>query len=109
MIQLYRGQPGNGEVGHTGSHSQLTRADMDRTAAGRAGVGPDGRAGRGHAAAGPLDQQRPTSTAGDLLTLAADAVQDARIIAPTEITSTWVRRRVLILGDEVRLRRSSAT
>jgi two-component system OmpR family sensor kinase len=54
-----------------------------------------------------LDQQRPIEHRPvDLLTLAADAVQDARIIAPDrEITlDIGSGAAFLILGDEVRLR-----
>ena len=54
-----------------------------------------------------LDQQRPIEHRPvDLLTLAADAVQDARIIAPDrEITlDVGSGAAFLILGDEVRLR-----
>jgi two-component system OmpR family sensor kinase len=54
-----------------------------------------------------LDQQRPIEHRPvDLLTLAADAVQDARIIAPDrEITlDVGSGAAFLVLGDEVRLR-----
>ena len=80
-----RSQPGNGEAGHElGSHSQLTRADMDRIMqrveqeSARMGVLVEDML-----LLARLDQQRPIEHRPvDLLTLAADAVQDARIIAP---------------------------
>ncbi len=54
-----------------------------------------------------LDQQRPLEHRPvDLLTLAADAVQDARIIAPDRAIDLNVGSATafLVLGDEVRLR-----
>jgi two-component system, OmpR family, sensor kinase len=54
-----------------------------------------------------LDQQRPIERRPvDLLTLAADAVQDARIIAPSRAIDLKVGSATafLVLGDEVRLR-----
>jgi two-component system OmpR family sensor kinase len=54
-----------------------------------------------------LDQQRPLERRPvDLLTLAADAVQDARIIAPDRSIELSVGSATafLVLGDEVRLR-----
>jgi two-component system, OmpR family, sensor kinase len=54
-----------------------------------------------------LDQQRPLEHRPvDLLTLAADAVQDARIIAPDRSIELSVGSATafLVLGDEVRLR-----
>jgi two-component system OmpR family sensor kinase len=54
-----------------------------------------------------LDQQRPIERRTvDLLTLAADAVQDARIIAPDRKIELTVGSATafLVLGDEVRLR-----
>ena len=54
-----------------------------------------------------LDQQRPIEHRPvDLLTLAADAVQDARIIAPDRDITLDVGSGAafLVLGDEVRLR-----
>jgi two-component system OmpR family sensor kinase len=104
-----RSQPGNGEVGRElGSHSQLTRADMDRIMqrveqeSARMGVLVEDML-----LLARLDQQRPIEHRPvDLLTLAADAVQDARIIAPDrEITlDVGSGAAFLILGDEVRLR-----
>jgi len=54
-----------------------------------------------------LDQQRPlTASPVDLLTLAADAVHDARVVAPARSIHLTVRstRALLVIGDEVRLR-----
>ena len=54
-----------------------------------------------------LDQQRPIERRPvDLLTLAADAVQDARIVAPSRSIDLTVGTgaAVLVLGDEARLR-----
>jgi two-component system, OmpR family, sensor kinase len=54
-----------------------------------------------------LDQQRPlTLSPVDLLTLAADAVHDARVVAPARSIHLTVRstRALLVIGDEVRLR-----
>ncbi|HSS91007.1 MAG TPA: HAMP domain-containing sensor histidine kinase [Streptosporangiaceae bacterium] len=54
-----------------------------------------------------LDQQRPLERRPvDLLTLAADAVQDARMIAPQRKIDLTVGRGAafLVLGDEARLR-----
>ena len=108
------GQPGSdlglpGQPGHElGSHSQLTRADMDRIMqrveqeSARMGVLVEDML-----LLARLDQQRPLEHRPvDLLTLAADAVQDARIIAPDrEITlEIGSGAAFLVLGDEVRLR-----
>ena len=104
-----RSQPGNGELGHElGSQSQLTRADMDRIMqrveqeSARMGVLVEDML-----LLARLDQQRPIEHRPvDLLTLAADAVQDARIIAPDRDITLEVGSGAafLILGDEVRLR-----
>ena len=54
-----------------------------------------------------LDQQRPLEhRTVDLLTLAADAVHDARVVAPTRNINLTVGAgaALLVLGDEVRLR-----
>ena len=54
-----------------------------------------------------LDQQRPlTASPVDLLTLAADAVHDARVVAPARSINLDVSssRALLVIGDEVRLR-----
>jgi two-component system OmpR family sensor kinase len=54
-----------------------------------------------------LDQQRPIERRPvDLLTLAADAVQDARIVAPTRSIDLTLGTGAafLVLGDEARLR-----
>ena len=98
------------ELGSTGlgSNGQLDRADMDRIMqrveqeSARMGVLVEDML-----LLARLDQQRPIEHRPvDLLTLAADAVQDARIIAPDrEITlDVGSGAAFLILGDEVRLR-----
>jgi two-component system OmpR family sensor kinase len=54
-----------------------------------------------------LDQQRPLeSRPVDLLTLAADAVHDARVVAPSRDINLTVGSgaALLVIGDEVRLR-----
>ena len=54
-----------------------------------------------------LDQQRPLETRPvDLLTLAADAVHDARVVAPSRSIQLTVGAgsALLVIGDEVRLR-----
>ena len=54
-----------------------------------------------------LDQQRPLDRRTvDLLTLAADAVHDARVVAPSRSINLTVGAgaALLVLGDEVRLR-----
>ena len=103
------GQPGHGQPGHElGSNAQLNRADMDRIMqrveqeSARMGVLVEDML-----LLARLDQQRPIEHRPvDLLTLAADAVQDARIIAPDRDISLDVGSGAafLILGDEVRLR-----
>jgi two-component system OmpR family sensor kinase len=103
------GSPGN-ELGSNelGSSGQLTRADMDRIMqrveqeSARMGVLVEDML-----LLARLDQQRPLEHRPvDLLTLAADAVQDARIIAPgRDITlDVGSGAAFLVLGDEVRLR-----
>jgi two-component system, OmpR family, sensor kinase len=54
-----------------------------------------------------LDQQRPLQRGPvDLLTLAADAVHDARVVAPNRTINLTVGKgaALLVVGDEVRLR-----
>ena len=54
-----------------------------------------------------LDQQRPLEARPvDLLTLAADAVHDARVVAPSRSIHLTVGAgsALLVIGDEVRLR-----
>jgi len=98
--------PPNG--GELGSNGRLGRADMDRIMqrveqeSARMGVLVEDML-----LLARLDQQRPIEHRPvDLLTLAADAVQDARIIAPDrEITlDVGSGAAFLVLGDEVRLR-----
>jgi two-component system OmpR family sensor kinase len=91
-----------------GSNGRLGRADMDRIMqrveqeSARMGVLVEDML-----LLARLDQQRPIEHRPvDLLTLAADAVQDARIIAPgRDITlDVGSGAAFLVLGDEVRLR-----
>ncbi len=91
-----------------GSNGQLTRPDMDRIMqrveqeSARMGVLVEDML-----LLARLDQQRPIEHRPvDLLTLAADAVQDARIIAPDRQITLDVGSGAafLVLGDEVRLR-----
>ena len=91
-----------------GSNGRLTRADMDRIMqrveqeSARMGVLVEDML-----LLARLDQQRPIEHRPvDLLTLAADAVQDARIIAPDRDITLDVGSGAafLVLGDEVRLR-----
>jgi two-component system OmpR family sensor kinase len=98
--------PPNG--GELGSNGRLGRADMDRIMqrveqeSARMGVLVEDML-----LLARLDQQRPIEHRPvDLLTLAADAVQDARIIAPDREISLDVGSGAafLVLGDEVRLR-----
>jgi two-component system OmpR family sensor kinase len=101
--------PANGLAGHgAGGNGGLTRADMDRIMqrveqeSARMGVLVEDML-----LLARLDQQRPIEhRLVDLLTLAADAVQDARIIAPDRDITLDVGSGAafLVLGDEVRLR-----
>ncbi len=100
------GTPGRGSPGHSGG--QLGRADLDRIMqrveqeSARMGVLVEDML-----LLARLDQQRPLERRPvDLLTLAADAVQDARIIAPDRAIDLSVGSATafLVLGDEVRLR-----
>ncbi len=106
------GAPDAGLVSGTGnelgSNGRLTRADMDRIMqrveqeSARMGVLVEDML-----LLARLDQQRPLEHRPvDLLTLAADAVQDARIIAPDRDITLDVGSGAafLVLGDEVRLR-----
>jgi two-component system OmpR family sensor kinase len=118
LAETGAGPPGNGTgsgpasselgSGELGSGGQLTRADMDRIMqrveqeSARMGVLVEDML-----LLARLDQQRPIEHRPvDLLTLAADAVQDARIIAPgRDITlDVGSGAAFLVLGDEVRLR-----
>jgi two-component system, OmpR family, sensor kinase len=104
------GSPGGGTVPATppGLPGHLTRADMDRImerveqeSARMGGLVED------MLVLARLDQQRPIERRPvDLLTLAADAVQDARIVAPSRAIDLIVGSGTafLVLGDEARLR-----
>jgi len=87
---------------------QLTRADLDRIMrrleqeSARMGVLVEDML-----LLARLDQQRPLDTSPvDLLTLAADAVHDARMVAPDRAINLTVGSgaALLVNGDEVRLR-----
>ena len=104
------GSSGAGGTGSSGAHGSggLTRGDMDRIMqrveqeSARMGVLVEDML-----LLARLDQQRPIEHRPvDLLTLAADAVQDARIIAPDRDITLDVGSGAafLVLGDEVRLR-----
>ncbi|HEX9359487.1 MAG TPA: HAMP domain-containing sensor histidine kinase [Streptosporangiaceae bacterium] len=103
------GLAGNAAAGGgLGSNGQLSRADMDRIMqrveqeSARMGVLVEDML-----LLARLDQQRPIEHRPvDLLTLAADAVQDARIVAPDRDITLDVGSGAafLVLGDEVRLR-----
>jgi two-component system OmpR family sensor kinase len=99
---------GSPAAGSNGAGDQLSRADLDRIMqrveqeSARMGVLVEDML-----LLARLDQQRPVEQRPvDLLALAADAVQDARIIAPDrEITlDVGSGAAFLVLGDEVRLR-----
>jgi two-component system, OmpR family, sensor kinase len=100
--------PATPEGTAAGGNGQLSRADLDRIMqrveqeSARMGVLVEDML-----LLARLDQQRPIERRPvDLLTLAADAVQDARIIAPDRRIELSVGSAAafLVLGDEVRLR-----
>ena len=101
------GDPAAAMVPHNGT-GQLSGADLDRIMqrveqeSARMGVLVEDML-----LLARLDQQRPLDHRPvDLLTLAADAVQDARIIAPDRAIELSIGSATafLVLGDEVRLR-----
>ncbi|MGE5132326.1 MAG: sensor histidine kinase [Gemmatimonadota bacterium] len=101
------GQTGNGAESLTGAGA-ITGADMNRIMerveqeSARMGVLVEDLL-----LLARLDQQRPLDRRPvDLLSLAADAVQDARMIAPSRTIDLAVASGTafLVLGDEVRLR-----
>ena len=105
-IQDEDAQAANGT--HVNGGGQLSRADLDRIMqrveqeSARMGVLVEDML-----LLARLDQQRPIERRPvDLLSLAADAVQDARIIAPDRVIDLSVGSATafLVLGDEVRLR-----
>jgi two-component system, OmpR family, sensor kinase len=108
-IPAAEGLAADGPVtGGNGAGGQLSRADLDRIMqrveqeSARMGVLVEDML-----LLARLDQQRPIEQRPvDLLTLAADAVQDARIIAPDRKITLDVGSGAafLVLGDEVRLR-----
>ena len=105
-----RGQPaaGPGVAAAPRSGSPLTRVELDRIMrrveqeSSRMGVLVEDMLMLAR-----LDQQRPLENRPvDLLTLAADAVHDARVIAPQRSIDLTVSTgaALIVLGDEVRLR-----
>ncbi len=99
--------PSNGSASNGGS-GQLAPADLDRIMrrveqeSSRMGVLVEDML-----LLARLDQQRPLEHRPvDLLTLAADAVHDARVVAPDRSINLTVGAgaALLVLGDEVRLR-----
>ena len=109
--EVVRGEAIEGQVVPSGSPvraGQLAPADMDRIMrrveqeAARMGVLVEDML-----LLARLDQQRPLEARPvDLLTLAADAVHDARVVAPARSIHLTVGsgRALLVIGDEVRLR-----
>jgi two-component system OmpR family sensor kinase len=101
------GTPATAAPGGNG-YGQLQRADLDRIMrrveqeSSRMGVLVEDML-----LLARLDQQRPLERSTvDLLTLAADAVHDARVVAPDRSINLTVGsgNALLVLGDEVRLR-----
>jgi two-component system OmpR family sensor kinase len=103
------GRPGTGgPAGMMGGSGHLTRPDMDRImerveqeSSRMGGLVED------MLVLARLDEQRPVERGPvDLLTLAADAVQDARVVAPGRKIDLTVGTGAafLVLGDEARLR-----
>ena len=102
------GGAANGGAANGGGSGQLAPADLDRIMrrleqeSSRMGVLVEDML-----LLARLDQQRPLEhRTVDLLTLAADAVHDARVVAPDRSINLTVGAgaALLVLGDEVRLR-----
>ena len=102
------GAPGGAFSGGAGADDSMTPADLDRlmgrveSEAARMGLLVEDLLTLAR-----LDQQRPLNIAPvDLLTLAADAVQDARIVSPGRPVDLLVSpgTAFLVDGDEARLR-----
>ncbi|HUA43212.1 MAG TPA: HAMP domain-containing sensor histidine kinase [Streptosporangiaceae bacterium] len=106
--EQYRHRGGIVTPGSDKSSGQLTPADMDRNM--RRVEEESARMGilvEDMLLLARLDQQRPLEARTvDLLTLAADAVQDARAVAPSRSINLTVGAgsALLVIGDEVRLR-----
>jgi two-component system, OmpR family, sensor kinase len=106
--EQYRHRGGIGAPGSDGISGQLTPADMDRNM--RRVEEESARMGilvEDMLLLARLDQQRPLEARTvDLLALAADAVQDARVSAPSRSIDLTVGAgsALLVIGDEVRLR-----
>jgi two-component system, OmpR family, sensor kinase len=106
FAEYYR-QRGGIDIGRSGS-GQLAPADLDRIMrrveqeASRMGILVEDML-----LLARLDQQRPLEARPvDLLSLAADAVHDARVVAPSRNINLTVGSgaALLVIGDEVRLR-----
>jgi two-component system OmpR family sensor kinase len=108
FAEYYRQRGGIGTPGSDQSPGKLAPADMDRIM--RRVEQESARMGilvEDMLLLARLDQQRPLEERPvDLLTLAADAVHDARVVAPSRSIQLTVGAgsALLVIGDEVRLR-----
>ena len=108
FAEYYRQRGGIGTPGSDKRSGQLAPADMDRIM--RRVEQESARMGilvEDMLLLARLDQQRPLEARPvDLLTLAADAVHDARVVAPSRSIQLTVSAgsALLVIGDEVRLR-----
>jgi two-component system OmpR family sensor kinase len=108
FAEYYRQRGGIGTPGSDQRPGQLAPADMDRIM--RRVEQESARMGilvEDMLLLARLDQQRPLDARPvDLLTLAADAVHDARVVAPSRSIQLTVGAgsALLVIGDEVRLR-----
>jgi two-component system, OmpR family, sensor kinase len=108
FAEYYRQRGGIGTPGSDMGSGQLAPADMDRIM--RRVEQESARMGilvEDMLLLARLDQQRPLEDRPvDLLTLAADAVHDARVVAPSRTINLTVGAgsALLVIGDEVRLR-----
>jgi len=108
FAEYYRQRGGLATPGSGTGSGQLAPADMDRIM--RRVEQESARMGilvEDMLLLARLDQQRPLEARPvDLLTLAADAVHDARVVAPSRSINLTVGAgsALLVIGDEVRLR-----
>jgi two-component system, OmpR family, sensor kinase len=108
FAEYYRQRGGIATPGDATRSGQLAPADMDRIM--RRVEQESARMGilvEDMLLLARLDQQRPLEARPvDLLTLAADAVHDARVVAPSRSIQLTVGSgsALLVIGDEVRLR-----
>src|SRR5215472_2948994 len=108
FAEYYRQRGGVATPGGETGSGQLAPADMDRIM--RRVEQESARMGilvEDMLLLARLDQQRPLEARPvDLLTLAADAVHDARVVAPSRSINLTVGAgsALLVIGDEVRLR-----